>query len=471
MRRLLTARAMTRASDETGMVLVIALIVIMIAGLLAGAVVAGAIHTNDSTNRDGNLKAAVGAADAGLEVATYRLNMLAPSDPNTCVTNAVVSPTNGRCPQDGPEGIGNGATFSFWPSPVLTSTSTCAGLAIVNGQSTVSQRCITSIGTANGVSARVQARVSAFTTTPAFQFPMLGLNFVSLSNNDTVTGPTPTVATNGLLTVKQNATVTGCELGSGDSSPPNNSGSVGTPNTCTQASSAFYLAPVNTSGTYPTSSPADADQQIINGLNTSCVGVPLCDPSSGGVTFDLTSRNLNLPNGSSLTLSGGTYNFCNFTTGTNATIAIAAGAKVAIYIDSPYDTGSGCAAGTGTLTLAQGTQWLNYSLDPTNQQIWVYGCGGTAPSNCTNTVTLSNNSNTYMSLYAPFSAVSISGSNNTVFDGAINALSITIKNVTTFKYDGKVAGITLQTSGHYYRTAWEQCPATPTTPSDPTSGC
>src|SRR5579864_3285017 len=100
MTRLRVGRVKTRAGDETGLVLVIVLFVILIAGLLAGAVVAGAIHTNDSTNRDANLKAAVGAADAGLQVATYRLNMLAPTAGN-CVTTAVMSPSDDQCPQDG----------------------------------------------------------------------------------------------------------------------------------------------------------------------------------------------------------------------------------------------------------------------------------------------------------------------------------------------------------------------------------
>ncbi len=457
---------MIRARDETGMVLVIALMVIVVSGLLAGSVVLGSIQTDSSTNRDGNLKASVAAADAGLQVATYRLNMLAPSSASSCVTNAVVSSANGQCPQDGPESLGNGATFTFWTSPVLSSSSTCAGLQITNSQSTVSQRCVTSIGAVNGVSARVQARVAAFTTTPAFTFPMLGLNSVSLSPNDTVQGPSPVVGTNGQLTVGNNATVAGCELGAGAPAPSTGNGV--TLGTCTTAPSKFFLPPVNTSQSLA----SNDDQRIINGLNKTCASGSYCDPSSGGVTFDMTSgvattRVLNMPGGSSLTLGGGTYNFCNFTAGNNAKITIAATAKVQIYIDSPSDTASGCAAGTGNFAMSQNDTWVNTSQDPTNQQIWVYGCS----SPCTSTVSFYNNSNSYMSLYAPQSAVSISGSANTVFDGAIDALSISIGNVSTFTYDGRDTGITLQTSGQYYRTAWAQCPATPTTPSDPTSGC
>jgi Tfp pilus assembly protein PilX len=442
-----------RARDQRGLAVVMVLMVMLIGGLLASAVVAAAMFTNSSTNRDSNLKAAVAAADAGLDAATYRLNMVTPSAGTASCS--LTNPTDTQC---GPETLGNGASYSFWTSSVLSSSAACAGLQVTNSQSTVSQRCITAIGTAHGISARVQARVGAFTTTPAFQFPLLGLNYVNISQNDTISALTPPVTgTNGQLTVGNNAGVTGCELGAGAPPPLVGNGAT-TGGSCQVSPNTFYIPPVNTTASLA----SNDDQRIMNGLNRSCASGSYCDPSSGGVAFNASTRVLNLSNNSSLTLGGGVYNFCNLTASNGSVITVAANTKVQIYIDSPTDSASGCAAGTGYFTLSQGVTWYNASQDPTNLQIWVYG---PAP------VSFYNNSNSYLSLYAPQSDISISGSNNTLVDGAIGGLSVTIKNVTTFTYDARDAGITLQTNGHYYRSAWEQCPAVPSNPSDPTSGC
>jgi Tfp pilus assembly protein PilX len=452
--RRLRERTVGRLRDDSGLALIIVLFVLVIAGLVAGAVVAAAVHSNDTTSRNGKLNAAVAAADAGLDVATYRINMLAPSATN-CVTNAVVAPTAGQCPQDGPESIGNGGTFSFWTSPVMAAGAACAGLQIDNSEASIAQRCITSIGTVNGVSARVQERVAAFTATPLFPTALLGLSSVTISNNATIgTQQVPAlVGTNGQLTVGGGTTaMTGYELGPGAPAPiVGNGATTGPGGMRTAAQGPFILSPVNPGN----SATVNDNSRITNGT----------DPSSN-VTFNAATRVLSMGNNSSLTLGGGTYNFCNFTATNNANLTIDATVKTQIFIDSPDDPNSGCAAGTGNLSLSQNDTVTNNSADPTAVQIYVYGL-----NNDTNVVNFYNNTNSYISLYAPQSNVIVSPSNNTTFDGAIAAYQVTMGNASHFTFDGEDSSLTAGTTGLYYRTAWEQCPPTPTSSSNPASGC
>ena len=69
-----------------------------------------------------------------------------------CPTTPVTAVgSNGLCAQDGPESLGNGATFSYWVSDVLSPGQQCAGRAVTVPSSslnpqTIAQRCITALG-------------------------------------------------------------------------------------------------------------------------------------------------------------------------------------------------------------------------------------------------------------------------------------------------------------------------------------
>src|SRR6185503_9954171 len=81
-------------------------------------------------------------------------------------------------------------------------------------------------------------------------------------------------------------------------------------------------------------------------------------------------RTLEIDNNGSLTLGGGTYNFCKVTTGNGSPITIATGAKVRFFLDSPDRAGSGCipsgqtaaqarSNGFGGMVLGQGSNFNN----------------------------------------------------------------------------------------------------------------
>jgi Tfp pilus assembly protein PilX len=492
---------------QQGFAIPTALAVLLITFVLAGVATAVAVHTNRLSNRDTGAKTALEAADAGVRAAIYRLNMYRPAS-NYCPTVPTSyqvgtngAPTASLCPPDGPESLGNGASFEYWMSRALVAGDVCAGVAVDSSQSDIAQRCITATGTLNGVSARVQERVAAYTSTPVFPTAIFGTKSVSIGNNVNIASDvlnTPAlIGTNGSLTVGGGTTVIdGYQL------PPGATTSFGNGVTNlgpTTGISQPYPVPtsIDPLGTSQnTASPYDLATTFQQGTclkpvtwvtawtqtncnyRILCPHVQSCDTSSGGVTagFDPIHRTLSLPNNSSLVLGGGVYNFCSLTLGNNSVITIAPGAHTSIYIDSPSDPNSGtpgsltnppCAAGTGTFTMSQNST-LNAGGSALNAQIYVYGDPNDSPP--TNQVNLTNNGSSAFALAAPFSNINLSPSNNTIFVGAMIGYTVTLGQKSHFTFESDTNSLQSGALKLYYRTFFEQCPAVSTT-GDPTSGC
>lgn len=440
--------------DESGMAMIIALSVLLIVGALAGTAVTISVQTNTSARSDANRKEALEAAEAGLQIANYRLDMLAPAN-SQCVTTAVALPDNSGYCQGPTTTLGNGASYSYVTSPVLATGARCVGLPLANVQP-ISQRCVTAVGTSNGVAQRAQTRVAAFGATPLFGVNgIIGLKSVSISNNDVVNGQ---VATNGTLTLSNNASTTSYELGPGGSLGLSNNASAGTGTQLTAAQGPIVLGPVQPGNSATTNS----DYRITNYVNNPSSPTAPYD-TAPGVSFNATTRVLSMSNNASLTLGGGIYNFCNFTTANNVTITLAAGVKTEIIIDSPDDPNSGCGVNTGTLSISNNANFTNPSQDTTALQIYVYG-----RNDGSNIVTLSNNSAFYGLLYAPQSTVNVS--NNGIFHGSIAGNVVNLINNFTFNWDANDQYLQATSTGLYYRTAWAACVPTPPT-SDLGSGC
>src|SRR5579875_1350589 len=168
--------ARARLAQERGVALVAALSALLVILLLSAAAAAVSMQTNHYANRDYHNKNALEAAEAGLQVALYRLNMLQPADGN-CIGDAVASPgTDGWC-QSSTTTLGNGSSYQYYTTPVLAGGSTCAGYTVSDSSSSVdgvSNRCITAVGTSNGVTARSQIRAAAFTPREAFPAGITG---------------------------------------------------------------------------------------------------------------------------------------------------------------------------------------------------------------------------------------------------------------------------------------------------------
>ena len=453
-----------RARREDGSVMVIAVVMLFIVASLATVAVAVAVSTNTATRRDSNYKNAAEAAEAGLQIALYRLNMLNPSSQN-CVGNTAGTPgTNGLC-QSSTSTLGNGSTYQYYTTPVLAGSSTCVGLTITS--SDITQRCITAVGTSNGVTARSQIRAAAFTAAPLFPAAgAIGLNYVTESGNANVVG---TDASNGPVSFSGNAKATGIVLGPGGSYTHSGGSSGGG---VVRLTSPIVLSAVNPGtsnqsliGSCPARSAAgyttcNDDFRITNGQASPAV-VPF--DQSTGVNWNAANRTLTLNGYASLTLGGGLYNFCSISMSGNATITVAANVQSEIFIDSPDDPGSGCASGTGNLSMSGNAAWNNLSQNPLALQIYLYGL-----NNGSSSITLSGNANFYGTLYAPLSAVTLSGNGRVV--GAVAGKSVTITG-NGFNWDSRDSTLQATTEGLYYRTGWAQCSPSPPAGGTLQSGC
>lgn len=518
-------------ASESGIAVPIALAVLLTTVLLATVATGLAIQANQTSTRDARSKAAIEAADAGLRAAIYRLNAYQP-DANHCPTEPTNyqvgtngAPTSTLCAADGPgvsQGLGNGATYTYWISRAMQTGDTCTGPSIANALDTTAQRCITAVGTANGVSTRVQERVGAYTSAPAFPTSIFGTKAVTISNNVTITSDTANtpalLGTNGILNV--GGTGGGTTVIDGYQLPPGVTPQLGsnvtnlgptTPNptqyptptpifpfsTATNTASPYDTAATSQAGTCSKSEAqtlygwsgtwvqTNCDYEIQRGIPTaliptSCVnnGLPItdCDSSTGldSTDFDGSTgkRTLYLPNGSSLVLGGGYYNFCSLYLSNNSQISVVGGSAT-IFIDAPNDQGA-CSNANSNHGIAPGTFTMSQNSKITatsalNAQILVFGDQANTPPQ--NTVSLQNNGNSTFALLAPFSNVSVSPSNNSTFRGAIVGYTVTLGNASHFTYEADTQSFQSTAVPVFYPSYWTQCPTQSTSATDPTAGC
>jgi Tfp pilus assembly protein PilX len=470
MTRLAHNPLIARLRSDDGVAMIVAVIVLMITSALVAVAVSVAMQANGSTLRDQNKKNALEAAEAGLQIANYRLNMLRPSD-TLCVGDTVASPdSTGTCASS-TYAFGNGSTYSYRMTPVLGASATCVGMTL-SSNTNISQRCLTAVGTTNGISARSQIRVAAFAATPLFPADITGINGITNGNNASVHG---IEASNKTITGGNNQTTItgGVELGPGGSYTGASSPTQATlssplvlgpvdPGTSNQTS--LGLCPDRAAAGYPA---CNDDYRITNYLNNPSSPTSPFDPSNG-VSFNAATRTLSTSNSHpAITLGGGIYNFCEVDILNNATIILAPGVKVEIFIDSPDDPDSGCAAGTGSLNVKNNVTWVNPSNDPTALQIYVYGF-----NDGSNVVNFKNNGNCTCVLNAPLSTINLSH-NSSISDltGAVSGAVVNVPNNFLFNGDPRTGSLQGTSTGLYYRTAWAQCTPAPPTPTVPGSGC
>ena len=175
------AKLRPRLAREDGIALVVVCGVLLVVTILAAAFATEALQSSTDASRDRNSIRALGAAQAGLAMANYRINKLHPAD-NQCVTNVVSAP-NADADCTVTESIGNGASYTYYVTQKIPAASGCD--ALPGTPSTGTQRCITSTGTVGGSVRRIQARVSASQLSPPLMpvHGLLGLDYVFAKNN------------------------------------------------------------------------------------------------------------------------------------------------------------------------------------------------------------------------------------------------------------------------------------------------
>lgn len=450
-----TIRAFLRADD--GIAMIVAMSVLLIVSVLIASAVAIGVQTVGSARHDSYRKTALELAEQGLQIASYRLNMLDPANASSqnskCVGDAVASPdSTGTCASSVTT-LGNGSSYQYWTTPVLGAGGTCVGLSLTNAMS-LAQRCVTAVGTSNGISERSQIRLAAFTAAPLFPVAgITGLKSVDLNGGAVVHG---SGASNVTVTAVGNSIATGNVLGPAGVATTTGNASLGP---TTRLTNPLVLDPVAPGNSVTNND----DARITAGLASPPTGT--YDQVSGNVTFDPTTRSMTMSGnqGSSWSLGGKIYNFCSLSISGNANVNMGAGEAAEIIIDSPDDPGSGCPPGSGTFSMSGNATWTNVSANPLNLQIFVFG-----NNDGSNKVTFVGNAPFMGLIYAPQSTVNLSG--NATFTGAISGANVNL-NGNAFNWSSSASTLTTTTTGAYYRTAWAQCSPTAPTASQPGSGC
>jgi len=440
-----------RPTNESGFALITAIIMLVIITALTGSAITVAVQSSTSTERDSNVKAELAAAEAGLQVASYRLTQLKPAE-TQCINEreAVTSSCT-----DSPESLGNGAAFHYWTSLPLTAGTKCAGRTVEIIAKTT-QRCVTSEGTVNGATpgVRLQARVTAGSGKSLFGVKgVVGLSEVLVTGSVQVPG---VVASNGKIIGEGSANfVQGFEL-----CPPNGTfePAVGKPR---------KQSGVKIAGKNPEAVPA-LEKTRSAGPPECLIEAPLptnhataatnedgrigtTDPLEGTNTWTPATHELTLGANGVLTLAGSQYYLCNFIATNNSTLRIAATAKVEIFIDSVKD---GCKAGTGKFEAGGSFVVENLAHNPAALLIVMAGAGPFAFEN--GKKSCAPNACLEASVYAPEANVTMNG--GTTFKGGIVGNKVHLQaGAGIFEWSEESGALTDGTPTGYDRKAWAQC--------------
>lgn len=472
------ARRLARDQDGVAMVVVIGALGALL--VLSAAAFSASSSLSESSRADRSARGAFQSAEAGLDVATYRINNLVPLGGGDlgCVPSVETTVADGSCVASGT--LANGTSWSYRVTPELDEENydellpggSCAGFPIqfdaANQDLTLRSRCITATGSAFGETRRVQARLALFTGTSqsgggTTLFPVggiIGLDGVSIKNSGKFYS---SVASNGQIELKNASFVTGtATLGPGAPAPILHNNSRIGPSTSnpavvyrSAADGPWVLAPVDIGNT------ATAN---VNGTGT---GWTLSNGAQ--VSYNATYREAEFSNGK-VTLKGGDYNFCELTMNNSTEFYVQTGAKVRIFIDSPTRAGSGCRSGTGTFTVKNSFKLM---ADESQAQVQIYVYGGDIGNKPA--VDINNSSEFHALIHAPLASIEFK--NSMKFYGAINAKRVEFKNASDFYFpaDG-ISGLTPDTATPqnsltlFQRSAWRECRSAPTT-SNFHSGC
>jgi hypothetical protein len=432
-----------RLADEQGVALVAAMMVVLLIALFTAVMAQSALDVNETSTRDRDAKRALAAAETGMNTALARVRKLAGTLPDhKCLSDSPlevegalasyvrlggeVTINSGQCAPSSDERGGNGEYFRYHVSPVLSSSANGCNdpLAIAAGADRASliasglvvlERCITAVGTVNGVQRRVQRR--AYSTLQLFsgvtvdgQFDAEGADGAGVALGGT------RIQSNGPVTIKK-ATFAGeivRHRGVAEPALTNVTGAY----TSTTRDRPFPLGMLDLEpkeGIGPT-----LKEDLRFGV---CAG-PALDLLCASHPFVVADKSLRVGNGYTLTLSGGEYYLCELTVASGGTLQVTA--DTTIWLDSPSRTGNNCVGtgGTGKATLEGAVNpagTLTAAAAAARLRLYVWGGDGeTAVTVRGGTTTIVN-----ALVYAPQSFVAISRADSAVgaptFTGAISA--------------------------------------------------
>jgi hypothetical protein len=439
--------------DEQGIAYPATVMMLVIIASVAFAMTINAVAANNQASHDRGVKRAVAAADAGLQVADYRMNKLTPSS-LLCVVRGVASQLaieplliDGWCRAQTEE-LGDGASYSYRVS---------AGTGILQSGQSLLQRKVVATGCVlpgatthaqcMASSASVKRRVSSTIGSPSGQlFPAKGVlskETLLVRNNGYLESD---AASNDDVVINNNAEICGNVTygpAPDDIFDTSNNSVFDCPGkVAVKAPAEFLLNPVD-------ANPARLanDNSRIGNLDT----------KTGTVDWNPVTKVLKVMNNSTLTLTGDTYSFCYLEVRNNSRLIIASRAPgrppLKIFIDRP-ELCPLAGSDKGKVNVSQNAVVENQTTDPSMVQIYVEG------STLLDTdVEIENNAmvSMHMTVYAPNSIFTLE--NNGEFHGAVAGKRVTVLNNAGFFWDDRAGSITTGTSILYQRQSWRECTA------------
>jgi Tfp pilus assembly protein PilX len=469
-------RHLMRSQD--GVALPVASGLLLVVSILVVGFFTVSLRVNDTAVKDRSSKRALAAAEAGLQMAVYRLNQLnqsASDNTNSCLTTTWVPQPTGEC--DGlTESLGNGAQYTYYVTQATPAGAT--GCVTIPGVATsTSDRCITSIGTVNGVSRRVQTRVVQQPTIADFDnVGLVGKSLVYAWNSvnlNTDVGSNLLVQFQNSINVNDNDSINvdgKVMLLTGGQYIPGNSVNV-------------------EGGTQTVTTPFDMPMPNFQTVQQSNNNDTLDDDL--GTAWDPATRRINLSSGEK-TIRPGTYHVCGVFLGNSVKLKFShtGGAGTKIYVDSPKrGTDSVCygqADPAGTFG-ADNSVEINKESGEREELLDIYMYGTTAndtrdryswcsdlndggqPGECRSDFMLDNSVNFYGGVYAPNS--SVQAHNSVTITGSVAADKIRFYNSINFYLTGPEIDEDPEGAGAAARRGWRECRPERTVANDPESGC
>jgi Tfp pilus assembly protein PilX len=464
--------------SEEGVALPVASGLLLVVSLLIVGFFTVSLQVNETSVDDRSSKRALAAAEAGLQTAIYRLNSLnasAIANSSRCLRAGWENPlTNGEC-AGLTESLGNGASYTYYVTPASSASASCATVPGV--ATTASDRCITSIGTVNGVTRRIQTRVVQTPSIPDFNsVGMLGKSLVYGWNSVNVATD---VGSNALVQFENSVNVDA-------NSAINVDGKI----MLLQGGQFIQGNSVNVDGgTQTISTPFDMPMPDFEAVENANDNANLTTDLN--TAWNATTRRISFSDGER-TVRPGTYHTCGVFLGNSTRLRFShtGGARTRIFVDSPSRPGSMCAGQAdpaGTFG-ADNSADINREVGMREEllDIYLYGTpnndtrprpawcvdlnqSGTIEAECRSDFMLDNSVNFYGSVYAPNSTLQAHNSVN--IWGSLAGDKIRFYNSINFWLTGEMINKPAEAPGAATRKGWTECTPEPITASDPESGC
>jgi cytoskeletal protein CcmA (bactofilin family) len=424
--------------SESGIAMPTVLTVSVIALGLGSVAAVAAITAQRGSVRDFDTKQGIAAADAGLERALFRQNMVPVTASQPClvisgsalVRQALVAGESWCPPISGT--VGN-ATYTYQVKPAIT------------GNDVTSVEIVSS-GTSDDITRRIEATANKTGGQVFGDFSVIGKDGIDLDSNARIDG---NAGTNESVTMASNSTICGdIQYGPGGGVVDNSSRY---PNACPGYG--------QTTGTLELPNVNQGDVAVNNDNGRFFTQ----DVRTNPVTWNAATRTLTMDSNSSLTLGGSYYSFCRLVMRSNSQLIVAAGAQVRVYFDSPENCGQG--SGTVQMDMDSNSRITATGGNPTAAAFLFVGSDTqTTYARFDSNTTVGGTCNHEFVVYAPRTHVTMNS--NSVFCGAIAGKSVDLDSNARILADARTSSFVLPGADYHEVTRYVECTGPAGNPPD-----